>query len=1240
MISKSQTLQIRIPRWHRIYYAMALLVAFAIAASIFTNYRVVNEFNDMVDYHLRWERVKVLYGHLDRELANIDTPGNRVFESHNLSAEARALERSVLDFVAVEEEAHRAIEALVSQDRAAVLIQDLKKIHLHVDEMLAHSKDIFRLYGHNNISAAAKAMSAMDSAYANARHSLVELRGKSRALQNERIERQAVVNHERQFSQMYLSVVIIAIALYLLGYGRRMAGRMNKSVRDAEEYRAALDATSIVATTDIRGKILSVNDKFCEISGYSRAELLGQDHRILNSGAHPKEFFAEMWSTIKEGRIWRGEIQNRSKSGSVYWVDSMIIPILNEFGEVKKFRVIRFDISERKRSEMEMRKLKALADNSADFIGLCTLEGQVMYVNPAGVRLTGDKAVSSAGRTEMLNYLLPQSRERFLAEVLPIVKAAGSWSGELQFQNVQTHDPIDMFVNLFKVSDETTGRSFALGAVGQDIREQKKNLAALAKNKERLNLTLESTGDGIWDWDVITGYVTFSKRWSDILGYEENEIYPHGSSWAKLLHDEDRERVMTQLRQHLAGRTERFDVEHRFRCKNGSYAWVRSRGRVVARDAQNRAIRMVGTTQDITESKALRLQQERLTQILENSTDFIATVRPDLGVTYLNPALRRAVGLQNYPTENIHASDLHPAEALKELAATAIPTASQGGIWHGETYILGSGGKKIPVSQVIIAHPGADGNPAYFSTIMRDISAQRRALQAMERAQETALENARMKSQFIANVSHEIRTPMNGILGMARLLRETPLNSEQNSLVSTIQHCGDTLLALINDILDFSKVESGKMKLEAQTFHLPMCVEEALSLVSVGAREKKLLLGKNIDKSVNEWFVGDATRIRQVLVNLLANAIKFTPEGEVHLSVTQRRLAQGRLELQFSVRDTGIGISPEQESRLFQVFTQADVSTTRKFGGTGLGLAICKTLCEMMGGRIWVKSQLGRGSVFSFTVIGEEGQAIAQETEKEQALAIFQQNFAEKHPMRILVAEDNPVNQRLAASFLSKMGYTVQVVENGNEVLSKLAQEDFDLILMDVHMPELDGIEATRRLRVNPNHSSQRVYIVAMTAGALAGDREACLAAGMNDYLSKPIIPSELVGALTDAYRTLHPQPSRSLEELLRIHFMGDMDLLRESFDIFLKTYAGYLSDIDRAISAQDSSALEHAAHTLKGSLRNFGFVASTTLAADLELMGRKANFQNGPQALQALRHQVNMDIEALRSQLQQKRVA
>jgi PAS domain S-box-containing protein len=510
--------------------------------------------------------------------------------------------------------------------------------------------------------------------------------------------------------------------------------------------------------------------------------------------------------------------------------------------------------------------------------------------------------------------------------------------------------------------------------------------------------------------------------------------------------------------------------------------------------------------------------EERFRDLFDNANDLIFTCAPDGSISSLNRAAERAFGCRR-----------EQAAGTSLLKFVAPEHRDRAGQWLAR---LAAGEKLPPFALDLITPAGIrrtleigahllcrPGRQPEIESIGRDITDRMRAEAELKLAKDAAEAANRAKSEFLANMSHEIRTPLNGLMGMTELLIETPLDEEQREYLATIHSSAEQLLSIINEVLDFSKIESGKLALEVAPLAVRPFLEDALKALIVRATQKGLVVVRDVRPDVPEWVLGDAVRLCQILLNLTGNAIKFTERGGVSVTVECAERGEKDVLLRFSVADTGIGIPPEKQASIFEAFVQADGSTTRRYGGTGLGLAISLRLAKLMGGSILVKSRLGEGSTFTFTArLGIAPQDCAPaRASAPRALAHPQRS------LRILVAEDNPVNQKLTRLLLEKRGHSVAVVANGEEALRASAREEFDLCLMDVQMPLMDGIECTRAIRESERGGHRRLPIVAMTAHALPSDRERCLAAGMDGYISKPVRVRELAETVERCAGALRP---------------------------------------------------------------------------------------------------------------------
>jgi len=674
----------------------------------------------------------------------------------------------------------------------------------------------------------------------------------------------------------------------------------------------------------------------------------------------------------------------------------------------------------------------------------------------------------------------------------------------------------------------------------------------------------------------------------------------------------------------------------------------------------------------------LQGSQAKWQGLVEALPQFISLDNPQGELTYVSRQMEDYTGLR---AEEVVGAGfrkaIHPDDLARFLSVRSAAFANKTR-YDIEVRIRSKSGSYrwfLHSSRPVYETPG--GPPMEWLGSTTDIDDQKRSEELLEAAvaqRTVALEEARARAEyaaqakgdFLATMSHEIRTPMNGVLGMAHLMMDTPLNATQKGYLDTIQSSGQALLTIINDILDFSKIEAGKIDLYVEEFNVRSVVEECMDLVRPAAEQKQLRFSLEMAEQMPSRLIGDCGRIRQILLNLISNAVKFTAAGSVCVSVA-REAGQANL-LRFSVRDTGIGLSPQQVSNLFQAFTQADASTTRRFGGTGLGLSIAKRLVELMGGAIDVVSALGEGSTFWFTLPLKPGKDLTAGEARPETNGTRKDMFAGSRA-RVLVADDVATNQMVVTGILRQLGLRSDSVSNGAEAIAAIKTLPYDLVLMDVHMPEMDGLEATRRIRAGESDAGKpsaasndpasgrddrqgrhhRLPVIALTASAMPGDRQKFMEAGMDDYVSKPIMPAALVEILhkwlptvpsdsaSQSKEDAHPSPAASAPAACTLNvngllgrLMGDQQLARAVMDGFASDMPGHVQALGRLVESGSMGEVADLAHRIRGAAATVGGEALQAVANEIEEAGRAGDLACAEAHMPSLNQEFTLLIEAI----------
>jgi two-component system sensor histidine kinase/response regulator len=711
------------------------------------------------------------------------------------------------------------------------------------------------------------------------------------------------------------------------------------------------------------------------------------------------------------------------------------------------------------------------------------------------------------------------------------------------------------------------------------------------------------------------------------------------------------ERFTTQTRYEVAGQPRDYEV---------SLSPIVTNGKITGAAVFSR---------DITERKQAEqalLQSEERFQIVSRAThDGLWDWDFQTNTVWFGDSFSSLFGYEPgefEPSLDFWRNSIHPDDHDFVLSSLNSFLAGRDEIWSGEYRLRCADASYAFVFDRGYVIRDAEGKALRMVGSLMNINRLKQAQEELRIAKEAADAANCAKSEFLANMSHEIRTPMNGIIGMSDLLLETNLDPGQREYLGMVKSSADSLLGLVNDILDFSKIEAGKMEIELVNFSLRDRLRELLKPLTIHAAQKQLKLVIVIPADVPDHLRGDPLRLGQILVNLVANAIKFTPRGEVVVAVSidsESRNSQDATlngsehRLHFSVADTGIGIPAEKQRAIFEAFAQVDSSTTRQYGGTGLGLAIAYGLIQQMGGRIWVESEVGKGATFHFTVqLGSfspsfSSSSLGRPSDVSSKPRMNVEDEPKRAFLRILLAEDNLINRAVATGILGKQGHTLLHAGNGREAVSIMKKENVDLIFMDIQMPEMDGFEATRRIRELERQSGRHTPIAAMTAHAMAGDRERCLAAGMDDYISKPLKREDVRRVLETISSFSTDSKSRtatgedkneatelqgvvySREELLD-HLEGDEELLQKLIELFNENTPKILEAIRDALTQRDPAGLERAAHKLLSSLGPFRAKAAHDLALRLEEQGRLKDLTEVEERFANLEREIDKVYDAL----------
>ena len=1065
--------------------------------------------------------------------------------------------------------------------------------------------------------------------------------------------------YERTFRRKDGSAFSVIVKDILLKDSHNQIGGICTTIQDITAHRQTEEAlqkseikyrdmveqiNDVIFTTDIHGNITYISPMVKYLGGYSPEEMIGHPLAEFLDPEYVQDIQKQFQKVIS-GKQEPFEYRVMTKSGGFCWVRSSSRPILE--GNIPVgLRGVLTDITELKQKEETFSLLNHTIKSIGECISITDVHDKILFVNQAFLRTYGYTEEEIIGKQIDMICADTTKKDDSIFKSTEL----GGWQGELLNKKKDgTVFPISLTTSIVYGEKQ---QPIAHVGVAVDITERKRVEEKLQESEEKYRSIFENVQDVYYEalidgtiLEVSPSIGIISKgqyHRNDLIGKSMYDFYPN---------TEERQALLSTLQE----RGSVTDFEVTLKNRDGSLIPC-SISSKIRFDAQGRPEKILGSMRDITKRRQaeeeLKKSEGKFRAIFDNASDgmFLIDLK-DRKFFMCNATCAKVLGYAQEEFSTLNIADIHPIEDLNLI------NEQIGKFSRGEEVIRSDFRLKRKDGSIF----AAELSPAlltiaekkYLLIIFKDITERRRAESELKEAKETAEAAVKAKSEFLAVMSHEIRTPMNGVIGMTDLLALTELTPEQSDYVETIRLSGETLLAVINDVLDFSKIESSKIELEEEPFELNVCIEEVLDLPVPRAQQKNLDLLYRVDPNIPPFIIGDRLRLRQILYNLVGNAVKFTEKGEIVVSVGLNRRHDKSLELLFAVKDTGIGIPANKLTRLFKPFSQVDSSTTRKYGGTGLGLAICMRLVELMGGRIWAESKEGEGSTFFFTIMTtasqsdlnipklylqgskvelthkrvlivddnktnlqilkelcqvwkltprttpsphealswiERGDAfdiaiidfqmpemdgiqLATEIRKQRSKEalpfilfsslgktvkdlnmpadLFQKQIFKpvkqsqlfnailevalgknlnperktiairndetipmgKTPLRILIAEDGLINQKILLRMLEQIGCTADVVSNGLKAIEAVEAIKYDIVFMDVHMPEMDGLEATRRI-VNSRLASERPKIIALTADAMSGDKEKCIEAGMDDYITKPVRLEEVLSTL------------------------------------------------------------------------------------------------------------------------------
>lgn len=997
-------------------------------------------------------------------------------------------------------------------------------------------------------------------------------------------------------------------------------------------------------------RFVYVNDALCKIYGYGRDELMAMSTFMDIIVPEQRDILTQRLRDRLSGAKdlpEHGETSLIHKNGSIVHI-SYSLKIFHQGEHTQIFSIIR-DITEQRQLEQtlssQVRITKSIIDQMAEGLIITDEKNNYITVNKFAEKILGMNIQSTPveKRSKEFGAFLPDKKTPFPAELLPTVRALnGELVSEVEtfIRNENFPEGIYVSANGRPIKDEN-GKIIGSVITFRDITERKLTEKRLRENQTLLSTAQQLAHIGSWEWDIPTNTVTWSDELNRIYGFKWLEADISYEGLLERVHIADREHARRIIEESY--RTHKpFSFYYRIVRPDKTIRTIHAHGELLT-DESGEPVKMFGTAQDITDRVHVHEEEmEKLSVAATKSYNSVLIADRKGNIEWVNEGFTSLTG---YVLEDVKGTH---GEVLRKGSQTGL---SQEGSMYAkvmkdkvpftyENKNYTKSGQEYWVITTLTPVLDKDGDVERIIAIESDITLRKRmeedlvnairiaehslkkgskALDELLGAKRQLEESMKVKEQFLANMSHEIRTPMNAIVGFTALILKTDLNTDQKQYIEAIKTSGENLLVIINDILDFSKIQSGKIVFEEISFRLSQTMAMMTELMLPKSTEKDIKFSIVIDKRIPDNLIGDPVRLNQILLNLVGNGIKFTEKGEVRVGVALLSQAADMVELEFSVSDTGIGIDENKFSSIFESFTQASNETTRRFGGTGLGLAIVKQLVDALGGTISVKSLPGSGSEFVCTLRYK----VSPRQEEEQILPDKTDTTDVIKGLNILLVEDNLLNQVLAKKVLTDWKWNVDVAENGLVAVEKVKQNKYDLILMDIQLPEMDGYEATAHIRTKLQEPKSSVPIMAMTAHAMPSEEDKCYKTGMNGYISKPFSQKTLYNRILSVLKaddnnsnsnqklkhTETKQESAFPEKHTDLAYLrelssGNKKFVAEMITLFIQLTPEALDKLEKYLESKDWKLLRAIAHKMKPSIT---FVGIKELESDIRFVEEAA---------------------------------